>query len=101
MLDAFSDSSKISYILTGQVISLKNMVMLTAKFIISVSWSPIYFPLIHLLALMKLISTSVTIMYKILDNRHHWKTSRARVKMSDRSLFQILGWILVYTSLTI
>ena len=87
MLDAFSDSSKISYILTGQVISLKKMVMLTAKFTISISWSPSYFPLIHLLALMKLISTSATIMYKKLDNRHPWQTSRARVKMSDRSLF--------------
>ena len=47
-------------------------------------------------------STSAAIMYKSIENRHHWQTSRVRVKGSDRRPFVlILDWILVYTSLTI
>ena len=60
------------------------------------------YSLILLLALMKLASTSAAIMYKSIENRHPWQTSRVRVKGSDRRPFiLILDWILVYTSLTI
>ena len=54
-----------------------------------------------LLALMKLASTSVAIIYKRIENRYPWQTSRVEVKESDRRPFTlILDWILVYTSLT-
>ena len=54
-----------------------------------------------LLALMKLASTSVAIIYKSIENRHPWQTSRVGVKGSDKRPFTlILDWILVYTSLT-
>ena len=89
-------------ILSRQVKILKKMVVLSAKFTILISWSPICIPLILLLALMKLASTSAAIMYKSIENRHPWQTSRVRVKGSDRRPFiLILDWILVYTSLTI
>ena len=92
---------KIPCILLRQVTSLKKMVVLSAKFTISISWSPICISLILLLALMKLASTSAAIMYKSIENRHPWQTSRVRVKGSDRRPFiLILDWILVYTSLT-
>ena len=100
-LDVSSYSFKITCILSRQVISLKKMVVLSAKFTILISWSPICIPLILLLALMKLASTSAAIMYKSIENRHPWQTSRVRVKGSDRRPFiLILDWILVYTSLT-
>ena len=77
------------------------MVVLSAKFTILISWSPICIPLILLSALMKLASTSATTMYKNIENRHPWKTSRVMAKGSDRRPFIfILDWILVYTSLT-
>ena len=63
-LDASSYSFKITCILSRQVISLKKMVVSSAKFTILISWSPICIPLILLLALMKLASTSAAIMYK-------------------------------------
>ena len=77
------------------------MVVSSAKFTILISWSPISISLILLLTLMKLASTSAAIMYKSIENRHPWQTSRVRVKGSDRRPFiLILDWILVYTSLT-
>ena len=101
-VDASSYSFKIICILSKQVISLKKMVVLSAKFTIIISWSPMCLPLILLLALMKLASTSATIMYKSRENRHPWQTSYVRVKGSDRRPFiLILYWILVYPSLTI
>ena len=63
---------------------------------ILISWSPIYIPLILLLALMKLASTSAAIIYKRIEHRHPWQTSRVRVKGSERRPFTlILDWILV------
>ena len=54
-----------------------------------------------LLALIKLASTSAAIMYKSIENRHPWESSRVKVKGSDKRPFiLILDWILVYTSLT-
>ena len=100
-LDASSYSFKIICLLLKQVISLKKMVVSSAKFTISISSSPICIPLIFLLTLKKLASTSVTIMFKSIENRHPWETSRVRVKGSDRRPFiLIFHWILVYTSLT-
>ena len=84
-LDASSYSFKIPCILLGQVISLKKMVVWSAKFTILTSWSPICIPLILFFALMKLASTSAAIMYKSVDNRHSWQTSRISAKGSDRS----------------
>ena len=63
-LDASSHNFKITYILSRKVISLKKMVVSSAKFTILVSWSLICIPLIFLLTLMKLASTSAAIMYK-------------------------------------
>ena len=60
---SFSYSLKITCILLRQVISLKKMMILSVKFTILISWSPICIPLILLSALMKLASTSVTIFY--------------------------------------
>ena len=68
-LDSSSYSFKITYILLRQVISLKKMVVSSAKLIILISWSSICIPLIILLALMKLANTSATIMYKSIENK--------------------------------
>ena len=62
-------------ILSRQVISLKKMMVSSAKFTILISWSPVCIPLILLLALMKLASTSAAIMCKSIENRHPWQTS--------------------------
>ena len=71
------------------------------KFTILISWFPICIPLILLLALMKLASSSAAIMYKSIENRHPWLTSCVRMNGSKRRPFiLILDWILVYTSLT-
>ena len=69
-LDASSYSFKINCILSKQVISLKKMVVSSAKFTILISWSPICIHLILLLAFMKLASTSATIMYKSIEKLH-------------------------------
>ena len=101
MPDASSYSFKIICILSRQVISLKKIVVSSAKFTILISWSPICIGLILLLALKNLASTSATIIYKSIENKHPWQTSRVRVKRSDRRPFiLILGWILMYKSLT-
>ena len=71
---SFSYSLKITYILITQVISLKKMVVLSVKFTIIMSWSPICIPLILLLALMRLASTSAAILYNSLGSWHHWQT---------------------------
>ena len=95
-LDASSYSFKITCILSRQLISFKKMVVSSAKFTFSISWSPIYISLIILLALIQLGSTSATIMYKSIENRHAWQTSCVRMKESDRRPFiLILDWILV------
>ena len=69
-LDSFSYSFKMTYILLRQVISLKKMVVSSAKLIILISRSFFCIPLIILLALMKLANTSATIMYKSIENKH-------------------------------
>ena len=75
--------------------------MSSEKFTILMSWSPICIPLIILWALMKLASTSATIMY-IMENRHPWQTLHVKLKGTDRRPFiLILDWILVYGSSTI
>ena len=100
-LDASSYSFKITCVLLRQVRSLRKIVVTSAKFTILISWSPIYIPLIPLLVLIKLASTSAALMYKSIDCRHPWQTSCVRVKGSARRPFiLILDWILVYTSLT-
>ena len=61
---------KIICILLRQVISHRKMVVLSLKFTILISWSPVCIPLILLSALMKLTSTSATILYNSMENRH-------------------------------
>ena len=95
---SFSYSLKITFILLRQVISLKKMVVLSVKFTILISWSPICIPLILLSALMRLASTSAAILYNSLDSWHHWRT-HIGVKGSDRRPFiLILDSILVYAT---
>ena len=65
---SFSYSLKITCILLRQVISLKKMVVLSVKFTILISWSPICIPLILLSALMRLVSTSAAVLYNNLDS---------------------------------
>ena len=69
---AFSYGFKITCILLRQLISLKKMVVLSAKFAIFISWSPICIPLILLSALMRLASTSAAILYNSMENIHPW-----------------------------
>ena len=76
---AFSYGSKITCILLRQVVSLKKMVVLSAKFTILISWSSSCIPLIPLSALMRLASTSVAIFYKSMESIHPWRT-HIRVK---------------------
>ena len=77
------------------------MVVSSAKFTISISWSPICIPLILLLVLIKLASTLATISYNNMENRHPWQTPRIRVKGSGTMPFiLILDWILAYKSST-
>ena len=54
--------------LLRQVISLKKIMVLSVKFSILISWSPICIPLILLSALMRLASTSATVLYSNLDS---------------------------------
>ena len=67
-----------------QVITLKKMMVLSAKFTILISWSPIWIRLILLSELIKLASTSAAIMYNSIDSTH------IRVKGSDRSRFILI-----------
>ena len=71
------------------------MVVLSARFTILISWSPICIPLILLPALMRLASTSAAILYNIMDSRHPWRTQMG-VKGSDKRPFiLVLDSILV------
>ena len=95
---SFSYSLKITCILLRQVISLKKMVVLSVKFTILISWSPICIPLILLSALMRLASTSAAVLYNNLDSWHHWRT-HIGVKGSNRRPFiLILDSILVHAT---
>ena len=94
----FSYSLKITCILVRQGISLKRMVVLSVKFTIFISWSPICIPLVLLSALMRLASTSAAILYNNLNSWHHWRT-HIGVKGSNRRPFiLILDSILVYAT---
>ena len=95
---SFPYSLKTTFILLRQVISLKKMVVLSVKFTILISWSPICIPLILLSALMRLASTSAAVLYNNLDSWHHWRT-HIGVKGSDmRPFVLILDSILVYAT---
>ena len=95
---SFSYCVKITCILLRQVISPKKMVVLSVKFTILISWSPICTPLILLSALMGLPSTSAAIWYNSLDSWHHWRI-HIGVKGSDsRPCILILDSILVYAT---
>ena len=82
--DGSSYSFKINCILLRQLISLKKMVVPSAKFAILISWSPIYIPLFRLLTPMKLASTSAAILYNGIESGHLSQTPRIMVKGSDR-----------------
>ena len=95
---SFSYSLKITCILLRQVISLKKMVVLSVKFTILISWSPICIPLILLSALMRLASTSAAVLYNNLDSWHHWGTHIGVKGSNRRSFILILDSILVYAT---
>ena len=61
-LDAFSYNFKIVRILLRQLISPKKMVASSAKLTILISWFPICMPFVLVSTIMKLASTSVTIL---------------------------------------
>ena len=93
------DSHKITCILLRQVISLRKMVVLSVKFTILISSSPICIPLILLSALIKLVSSSAAILYNSIERRHPWQTN-IRVKGSDRRSFVLIfDSVLVYSTL--
>ena len=71
---SFSYSLKIICILLRQIISFKKMAVISEKFTILISWSPICIPLILPSALMGLASTLAAILYNSLDSWHHWRT---------------------------
>ena len=76
------------------------MVVLSTKFTILNSWSPICITLILLSVSMKLASMSAAVMDSSIESGHPWWTLRIWVKGSDRRPFiLILGWILVYVTL--
>ena len=95
---SFSNSLKITCILLRQVVSRKKMVVLSVKFTILISWSPICIPLILLSVLMRLAFISAAVLYDNLDSWHHWRT-HIGVKRSDRRPFiLILDSILIYAT---
>ena len=65
---SFSYNLKMTCILLRQVISLEKMMVLSVKFIILISWSPICIPLILLSALMRLANISAAVLYNNLDS---------------------------------
>ena len=74
------------------------MVVLSVKFTILISWSPICIPLILSSALMRLASTTAAVLYNYLGSWHHWRT-RIGVKGSNRSPFVlVLDPILLYVT---
>ena len=94
----FSYSLKFTCILLRQVISLKKIVVLLVKFTILISCSPVCILLILLSALMRLASTSDTVLYNSMESRHSWRT-HIGIKGSDRRPFIIiLDSILVYAN---
>ena len=95
---SFSYSLKITCILLRQVVSLKKMVVLSVKFTILISWSPICIPLMLLSLLMRLAITSAAVLYDNLDSCDNWRT-HIGVKRSDRRPFiLILDSILTYAT---
>ena len=62
------------------------MVVLSVKFTLLISWSLICIPLIFSSALMKLASTSATILHYTMESRHPW-CNNIGIKGSDRRPF--------------
>ena len=97
---SFSYGLIITCIILRQVIYLKKMVVLSAKFTILISWSHICIPLILLSALKKLARTSAAILYNSMESKHPWQT-HIMVEGSDRRPFiLILDVILLYATLS-
>ena len=94
----FSYSLKITCIQLRQVICLKTMVVLSVKFTILISGSPICISLILLSALMRLASTSAAVLYNNLDSWHHWRTHIGVKGSNTRPFILILDSILVYAT---
>ena len=95
---SFSCSLKMTFILLKQVISFKKLVVLSVKFTILISWSPIYINLILLSASTRLENTSAAILYNSLDSWNDWQT-HIGVTGSDRRPFILtLDSMLVYAT---
>ena len=95
---SFSHSLKIICILLRQIISFKKMAVISVKFTILISWSPICNPLILPSALMGLASTLAAILYNSLDSWHHWWKHIGVKGKQGRPFILILDSILVYAT---
>ena len=74
--------------------SLKNMVVSSAKFNIFLPWSHTCTPFIRELAWMKIASTLAEIIYNNIESTHPWWTHCIRVKgLHRRPFILILDWI--------
>ena len=72
------------------------MEVLSVKFTVLISWSPICISLMLLLVLMKLASTSAAILCNSMDSRHPWQTHISVKGSNKRPFILILDSILVY-----
>ena len=95
---SFSYTLKLTCTLLRQVKSLKNMVVLSVKRTILISWSPICILLILLSALMRLVTTSASILYNSMDSRHPWRTHVGVKGSNRRTLILILDSMLAYVT---
>ena len=83
---AFSYNLKITCTLLRQITSIKKMVVLSVKFTIFNSCFSCLYSFNPFSALMKLASTSATILHKSMESRHPQRTN-IRIKGSDRRPF--------------
>ena len=81
-----------------QVTSIKKMLVLSVKFTLLFSGSPICIPLILLSELMRLAGTSVAVLHNNLDSRHHWRTHTGVRGSKRRPFVLILDSILVFAN---
>ena len=95
---SFYYTLKLTCTLLRQVKSLKNMVVLPVKLTILISWSSICILLILLSALMRLVTTSASILYNSMDSRHPWRTHIGVKGANRRTLILILDSMLSYVT---
>ena len=67
--------------------SLKKIVVPSAKLTILISWFPIWTLFTLVSAIIKLESTSAAMMYSNIESGHPWRTPRIRAKGLERGPF--------------